>query len=101
MKRYIRPTSNEFVNFGSKSVIKQDFAVVPPMSKHIKRDSFIRRANQLPANAPAAGPLSTKRIGARAASSALTTLRWKASSAQVHRSLHLQATFEALADMVR
>ena len=53
--------------------MRQLFAVVPPMSKHSSRSSPSRRANQLPASAPAAGPLSTSRIGALAASSAETT----------------------------
>ena len=53
--------------------MRHDLAVVPPMSKHSRRSSPRRRANQLPASAPAAGPDSTRRIGARAASSADTT----------------------------
>jgi hypothetical protein len=48
-------------------------AVVPPMSKHSRRSTPRRSANQLPARAPAAGPDSTNRIGDCAASSAATT----------------------------
>src|SRR3954462_3203839 len=70
LKRYIRATSRVFVTSGSPPTIRQDLAVVPPMSKHSRRSSPRRRANQLPARAPAAGPLSTSRSGAPGASPA-------------------------------
>ena len=69
----MRATSKVVVSSGSPSWTMQDLAVVPPMSKHRRRSSPSRRANQLPASAPAAGPDSTRRIGAAAASSADTT----------------------------
>ena len=52
----MRATSNVFVSSGSPSAMRHDLAVVPPMSKHSRRSSPSRRANQLPASAPAAGP---------------------------------------------
>ena len=45
----------------------QALAVVPPMSNDSIRDSPARRASRAAANAPAAGPDSTRRIGARLA----------------------------------
>ena len=69
----MRATSNVFVRSGSACSIRHALAVVPPMSKHNNRSSRMRRANHVPASAPAAGPLSTRRIGKRAASSAETT----------------------------
>ena len=53
--------------------MRHDLAVVPPISKHNRRSSPRRFANQLPAKAPAAGPDSTSLIGAAAASAAETT----------------------------
>ena len=52
----MRATSNVLVISGSPPTIRHDLAVVPPMSKHSRRSSPRRRANQLPASAPAAGP---------------------------------------------
>ncbi len=73
LNRYMRATSKVVVSSGSKSLMRQDLAVVPPMSKHSRRRSPSLRANHEPASAPAAGPDSTRRIGTRAASAAETT----------------------------
>ena len=67
--------------------MRHALAVVPPMSKHSRRSSPRRLANQLPASAPAAGPDSTSRIGdAGGVVGATRRHRWRASSAPSRRS---------------
>ena len=67
LNRSARATSNSRATSGSPWSMTHALAVVPPMSKDSIRDSPARRASRAAAKAPAAGPDSTRRMGARLA----------------------------------
>jgi hypothetical protein len=71
LKRCTRAASIIGATSARPPSIRQDFAVVPPMSKAIASGSPAARANSTVASAPPAGPDSSRRIGkARATSGA-------------------------------